>query len=336
MLFIDGETVLQSPVMDIGFSGTVIRQLFEDKKCGRAVAAQEIPLFPDKVRGGFYSLPSYLDRYCTAGIKWTSHVKPADRSWREAGPYTKPLIILSDYTDGRPYALIDGFEISAIRTGAVSYSFFARIADGGRCGEKNRLLICGAGHQAKWQIAAALKAFPAIEKLYIWSRDIDHAYDCILRVKEILDRNGEEEMFSRLEAVPSFENVVGECALVIGATSAEKPYLRAEHLREASYVHIGMNDVSGDAVRTYSHIYCDDFEAGKKKSAQSLFVLYREDPSIEERVTLIEDAPERILQKRVMFDGFGLSIFDIGLGCEVYRWAKEKGHGEEIALYSRK
>ena len=335
MLYINKDIVWKSPVLQIGYAGSVIRQLFEDKKNGTACAAQEVPLFPNGVRGGFYSLPSSLDRYGVAGIKWTTHVKPADGSWEKNGSYTKPVLILSDYHDGRPLALIDGLEISAIRTGAVSHTFFEKYRSDGCCGKKNRLLICGAGHQAKWQVLAALEAFPKLEALYIWSRDINHAAQCVERVREVLTKTGSDvSCADKLIVVRHFEEALDDVDLVIGAASAETPYLTADHLKNASYVHIGMNDVEGDAIRTYETIYCDDFEAGTKKSAQSLFVLYRQDPSIAGRVTLLENAPDHIDGDRVMFDSFGLSIFDIGLGCEVYRFAKENGLGEEIALYS--
>ena len=335
MLFIDQDIVSKSPVMDMAFSGPVIRKILNDKKSGTAVSAQEVPMFPEKVNGGFYSLPSYLDRYGTAGIKWTSHVKPGQGSERYIGPYTKPVIILSDYEDGRPYALIDGFEISAIRTGAVSYEFFTRYAEDGKVRGKNRILICGAGHQARWQITAALKAFPELEGLSVWSRDLSHAQWCIESVRDILALTGEEDLAGKLEVVTSVSEGAETAGLVIGATSAETPYLTKEHLREASYVHIGMNDVTGEAIRSYDRIYCDDFEAGTWKSAQSLFVLYRQDQTIGERVTLLEDAPASIKEGRVMFDSFGLSMFDIALGCEVYRYACGKGLGGEIGLYSR-
>lgn len=319
--------------MDIAYAGDVVRTLFADKRAGLAVAGQEVPLFPPMVNGGFYSLPSYLSTQGVAGIKWTSHVKAVGGAGG-VGPYTKPVVVLSSLADGRPIALVDGFEISALRTAAVSYDFFRRMAkEDGTCGPSNRVLCCGAGHQATWQVIAALRAFPSLDRLYVWSRDPDHAQACIQAVGELLGP-GNSALVAKLGVAESVDSATPDVDVIIGATSAEKPYLRREHVSNATYVHIGMNDIEADAIRSFDRIVCDDFLAGTAKSAQSLFVLYRQDNSIASRVTLLEDQPEHLAAGRLMFDSFGLSIFDVGLAFEVYRFALERGLGEKLDLYA--
>lgn len=334
MLFIGNDIVRDSPVMDIAYSGKLIRQLLADKKEGLAVSGQEVPLFPPVVNGGFYSLPSYLCTQGVAGIKWTSHVKPTLTGAGCIGPYTKPVLVLNNLSDGAPIALVDGFEISAIRTAAVSFDFFRRVArEDGTCGPRNRMLCCGAGHQATWQVIAALHAFPALDRLYVWSRNPAHAHACIEKVKELLGY-GKTAFVTKLRVAESVDSVASDVDVIIGATSAEKPYLRREHVSHAIYVHIGMNDIDFDGIRCFDRIVCDDFRAGAAKSAQSLFALYRQDSTIASRVTLLEDQPEHLGDGRVMFDSFGLSIFDVGLAFEVYQFALERGMGDKLDLYS--
>lgn len=323
MLLIDASIVAQSPVMDLGFSHRVVEKLFAERKEKKAVSAQEIPMFPPSVHGGFYSLPAYIESMHTAGIKWTTHVKTKSAS---SGSYTKPIVVLNDFADGAPVALLDGLAISAIRTASVSCCFYRHLG----ALAKGKVLCCGAGHQATWQVLAVLESFPAIQQIYIWSRQQDHARDCVQAVQALAGQN------IPVSTVENFETVLGDVDFVIGATSAETPYLHREHLEHCSYVHIGMNDIDAQAIRSFPHIVCDDFESAKARSAQSLFRLYRTDPSIQERVSLLEDLEGPLPpHERFFFDSFGLSIFDVGLAWEVYRFAQEKGLGRHWDLFGR-
>lgn len=319
MLLIDRSVVSQSPVMDLGFSRRIVKRLLRERKEKNAISAQEIPMFPPGVHGGFYSLPAYVESMQIAGIKWTSHVKT-----KTTRSYTKPIVVLNDFADGTPVALLDGLAISAIRTAAVSCCFYEHL---GKL-DKGAVLCCGAGHQATWQVLAVLESLPQVKHVYIWSRNVDHAQSCVACVKEKAQRD------VPVSAVRDFETVLKDVDFVIGATSAETSYLQREHLQHLSYVHIGMNDIDADAITSFPHIVCDDFESAKARSAQSLFRLYRMDPTVERRVALLENL-EGVLpsQDRFFFNSFGLSIFDIGLAWEVYRFAQDRRLGLNWDLF---
>ena len=270
----------------------------------------------------FYSLPAMLEERGIAGLKWTTHSKGSM-------PYTKPVVILNDLTDGTPLALVDGWVISAVRTAAVSLAFYDHLEEL----EKNAVLLCGAGHQAEWQALAVLARFPELDALYIWSRDPKHAEDCRRRV---LSRPGDRRLENVVRVVRDFHDAVPKVDFVIGAASADEPYLDEGDLAHAGYVHIGMNDVSEKALLSYPVIICDEFESAKARSAQSLFRLWRKDPSIAGRVVLLEAYEEKNpAGARFCFDSFGLSIFDVGLADEAYRYALAVGKGLDWPLFGR-
>lgn len=327
MLFIDQQIVAQSPVSDINTSADIVKELFEKKKIQQAVAAQEIPMYPNGLEGGgFYSLPAYIKDYGVAGIKWTTHVRNQSKPAADAATasYTKPVILLNSLTDGSPLALIDGHMISGLRTASVSYLCLSKLS----CFHPRKVLCCGSGHQARWQAIAALNSLKSLEVLYIWSRNYEHAKACVSSLESYISKG------VQVKAIAGWEDCIDNMDIVIGATSAEQCYLTKEHLKNSAYIHIGLNDISEEAIYSYKEIICDDFTAGTHKSQQSLFRLYRKNQEIENRVSLLENNLEKTFtEKRVMFSSFGLSIFDIGLAYHVYRYAQNQGLGEELDLY---
>lgn len=319
MLLIDSETVLQSPAADLRHAARIVSDLFAERRRGGAVSAQEVPMRPRGIESAFYSLPAMIESAGVAGIKWTTHCRVGE-------PYTKPLVVLNDLKDGTPLALLDGWVISAVRTAAVSLCFYSHLESLA----KNAVLLCGAGHQATWQAAALFTRFPDLRVLYLWSRSTAHAKECRKHVEQILGRE------VPIEVIADRCAVISDVDFVIGATSADDPYLSREDLAHCGYVHIGMNDVAADALLSYPRILCDEFETAKRKSAQSLYRLWRQDPSIEKRVELLENFSGKIASgERFCFDAFGLSIFDVGLAWEAYQYALAEKKGVHWAVFGK-
>jgi ornithine cyclodeaminase len=167
----------------------------------------------------------------------------------------------------------------------------------------------------------------------VWSRGVS-------RASALCQKLGAEYGSSPVfESVADFEESASQANIIIGVASASQPYLQKRHFSNGQlYVHIGMNDVTPEAIRSFDSIVCDDFEAGCEGSSQSLFRLYREEPDISERVISLENllysraaicpSPGR----RIMFNSFGLPIFDLALAAEAYRYAVENCLGEEVKL----
>ncbi|WP_128101855.1 hypothetical protein [Paenibacillus sp. DCT19] len=111
---------------------------------------------------------------------------------------------------------------------------------------------------------------------------------------------------------------------MVGATSASTPYLHVDHFVPGHlYLHIGMRDIDAEAIESFDHIVCDDYEAGVPSSSQSLFGLARKTPEIGDKVILLEKLlaePDQAIQqhpeRKLMFNAFGLSIFDLVLAHE--------------------
>lgn len=311
MQMITQQQIEASGFLDVQTSQCLIEQTLHQKTAGLACHVQEIAM--PAGAGSFYSLPAYLTEAGVAGLKWTAHTPVA--AYGQA--HTHPLIVLNDLNTGVPLAVLESLTISGLRTGAVTATALKYIADPGA----QSLLICGSGFQADHQLRAVLPFLPELKELHVWSRHVEHAEKMAERHQALLTGQGirtivHQTLPSRLD----FANIV------IGATSADSHYLHADHFVDGHlYVHIGKRDIDVEAILAFDAIVCDDFAAGVQGSSQSLFVLARSDEQLADHITLLEEIAARQKQvqqtsaRKIMFNAFGLSIFDLALAYAIYK-----------------
>ena len=135
------------------------------------------------------------------------------------------VVVLFDHATGAPMALLDGAEITALRTAAVS-------------GLATRLLarpdarshgILGAGVQARMHIDAIHAARPLLTEVHVWGRD--HARTMAFAAQEST-RTGHT-----VRAVPSVREAA-ECDIVSTTTGAALPVLEGHWLHAGSHVNL--------------------------------------------------------------------------------------------------
>ena len=331
MLWLSKEDVISSGVYNMSTAQTEVEETFRLYAEGKVKMAQEIPLRwkPVYTDEAFYSIPAYVGgKYSVAGIKWTTH-HPDNK---EKGlPHIYTLLTLSDSDTGIPLSMMEGSVISACRTGAVSATAFKYLADPG----VRILLCCGAGVQARQQILAAHYALPGLEIIRIWSRTKAHAEKLAQELRPVMGSTD-------IEAVDDISSA-RESDIIIAATSATIPYLCRDDFKDGVlYCHIGYNDIETDAIAQFDQYVFDDFDSGIAHSGQPLFRMVRDgifDMSknagiLSEMITGTRQV-HQCRGKKLMFDAFGLVIFDIALGHFVYKYALEHGIGQELALWKQ-
>ena len=328
MIWLSQEDVVRSGIMDMSLAQRQVEETFRLYHKGDALAAQEIPihLTQKEWNGSFYSLPAFIGGEAPAvALKWTTHFRDNEKKGK---PRIHTLLVLSCPQSGEPLAVMEGSVISAMRTGAVSATAFKYLAKP----ESTSVFCCGSGVQARQQIRAACFALPAVNQVWIWGRNRE-------KIQCLVGEMAQEYPGICFSAADSLQGAA-DCNIVIGATAAEEPYLEQDHFKEDGfYCHIGFHEISAAAISSFDHIVCDDFHKGVPHSGQSLFRANREGV-LEPRLLAgnLSDyvVGEKVLPRqgrgRIMFDAFGLPVFDAVLGRWVYRYAVEHGLGIELPL----
>ncbi len=326
VLWLSGAEVAQTGVCEVGDAQEIVEQSFTLFDSGQAAIVQEsaLRLGAAEQEQACYILPAYVGGGVgVSGLKWSAH----GGSVIPDGPDHSRIhatILIQDAEGGIPLAVMNGTEIGAARTGAVTALALRQLAPL----HTRKVALCGAGGQAEYQLRAILHALPQAREVAVWSRGNER--------NRALEERFRSSTSAELSAVPTLEQAVDGADVIIGATSAACPYLTAEHLRSASlYCHIGFHEITCGAVEQFHNIVVDTWEEAKTVSGQSLFRYYREGRLKEERITgtlgaVLSgrlDVSRGTRERKVMFDAFGLPIFDLAIAKEAYLRARRMEAG---------
>jgi ornithine cyclodeaminase/alanine dehydrogenase-like protein (mu-crystallin family) len=159
------------------------------------------------------------------------------------------LVLLFEPEHGRPVALLDAAELTAIRTAAVSGLATQLLARE----DAGDLAILGSGEQARSHLEAML-AVRTIRSVRVWSRNTAHAADF---AEEQGKRHGLD-----IEPVASAEQAVRAADLICTVTASPDPVLHGDwiapgvHLNIVGASRIAAAEVDIDAV-VRSRFYVD-------------------------------------------------------------------------------
>ncbi len=295
---------------------------------GCAKIAKESALYLDcsKADHACYALPAYLGApFDICGVKWTSH--GAGEAACNLASRIQAAVILNDPKTGIPIAMMNSTTLGALRTGAVTAIALEKFAP------KNakKAALCGLGGQGEYQLRALAHSLPQLEEIALWSPSGKRG--------EKLKACYENTLPIKLTVAKSLEEAVDSADVLVGATSAPEPYLKKHHLSDISlYCHIGFHEIDYAAIKSFSHIVVDTWEDSKTVSGQSLFRAFRDgvisdfdiSATLGEILSSEVALPEASRDNKVMFDAFGLPIFDISLAYETYMIAKQLNLGTNI------
>ncbi len=329
MLWLNQTDVLSTGIGSMAIAQPQIEAAFHLLGTDQVKMAPEVPLRCRKVSTdeAFYSLPAYVGGECqVAGIKWTTH-HPENK---EKGlPHIFTLLALSDPNTGLPLAIMEASVIGAMRTGAVTATALKYLA----APSAETLFCCGAGVQARQQILGAMHSLPCLQKIRIWGRTQTKAEKLAAELRPLAGAIALE--------VVSDTALVKASDIVISVTSASEPYLQEEDFKDGVlYCHVGFNEIEPSAINSFDQVVYDDFTMGVANSGQSIFRMVRAGTfDLTKNAGLLGEVvtgKKQIRQekgKKLMFDAFGLVVFDIVLGYYAYRYGKEHGIGNELTLW---
>lgn len=174
----------------------------------------------EKHDGFLLYMPSYLESSEALAVKVVS-LYPENP--KKGLPSVLASILLNDPKSGKPLAFMEGTYITAMRTGAasgVATKYLAR--------EDAKIVgIIGAGVQARTQLWAVCEV-----------RNVEKAY--VYDINKEKSQNFAEEMSKKFEikidVADSPREVVENSDILIVATTARKPVLKGEWVREGTHI----------------------------------------------------------------------------------------------------
>ena len=284
--------------------------------------------------GDFRSMPAYLsvdadapeaaasEDWDAAGIKWVNvHTDNAERGL----PTVLGTMIYSDPETAFPLSIMDGRELTMLRTGAAA----AVATDHLAVEDATSLGIVGAGVQSYTQLDAIAAVRP-IEEVVIADRNAERVADFLGHFEDRFDvRAGE---ISEAAA----------CDVLSTVTPVESPIVDRADVGEHTHINAIGADAAGkhelsDEILLDAKLVIDDYEqtthSGEINVPYSAGTLTDSDiyGALGE-IVVGDKAGREAADGITVFDSTGLAIQDVAAARVVYTAASEAGNGTEFDL----
>jgi len=284
--------------------------------CFRRMAAGEVELMPRRrfpVEGGYFAVMAAADRGLgMAGLK----------SYTLVDGQLQFVVCLFDLSAGSLTAMLAADRLGQVRTGAATGVAAKHLARPGAAS----LGLIGAGWQAQSQLAAVRAAVPSIERVVVSSRTAE-------RAEAFAAEHGAEPAETPSDA--------GGCDVVVTATTSKDPVLRGDWLSEGTLVcAIGANDprareLDAQVIARATLVCCDSLEDAKLESGDLIEPIAAGQLDwleVHELQEIVSGAlPGRQSDTDVvLFKSNGIAPWDVAIGHEAVRRARERGIGVEI------
>ncbi|HWQ23015.1 MAG TPA: ornithine cyclodeaminase family protein [Gaiellaceae bacterium] len=232
------------------------------------------------------------------------------------------VVFLFDAITSELVAVIEADHLGRLRTGAASGVAARYLARPGA----RTLGVIGCGQQAETQVACIRAALPSLERTVAYCRTPE-------RLAAFCARTGAQPAESHREA--------GEQDVVVTITTSRDPVLRGEWLRAgALVVAAGANvvtrrELDNAVLERARFVCCDLLEQARLESGdlvepvQAGVLDWLEVHELHEVVA--GEVPGRQAEDDVVvFKSNGIAAWDVALGAEALRRARERGLGREL------
>jgi ornithine cyclodeaminase/alanine dehydrogenase len=284
--------------------------------CFRRMASGAVELVPRRrlaLENGAYAVMAAADRE----LGFAGH-----KSYTVVGGRAAFVVCLFSLADGSLHAVIEADRLGQVRTGAatgVAARFLARPG-------AQTLGLIGSGWQARSQLAAVRAAVPSLERALVWSRSPE-------RLAAFASETGSERAESAQEAAA--------CDIVVTVTSSRDPVLRGDWLQEGALVcAVGANDpaareLDNAVVGRASFVCCDSLEDARLESGDLIEPVATGVLDWLEVHELQEVVAGEVTGRHgdgdiVLFKSNGIAPWDVAVGVEAVRRARERGVGREL------
>jgi alanine dehydrogenase len=326
LLLTGAEVAVLLPIRDCV---DAVEEAFRAQAAGAALPSRTLAFpLPD---GGLHVKVAGLRRGRLAvAVKLNANL-PANPE-RRGLPTIQGVVALFDGEDGRPLALMDSAELTALRTGAATAVAARYMARPGSA----VLAVCGCGRQAAHQVRALASVLP-VGKVLAWDVEVARA--------RRLAASLSAEMAIAADAAEDLEAALQHADLVVTCTPSRQPLIGPGHVRPGTFVAgvgadaPGKHELHPDLLRT-ARVVVDSMEqaaaSGDLHHALEAGALRLGDVGAELWEVVAGLKPGRTSADEItVFDSTGVALEDAAAAALVYERALAEGRGMRLGSFGR-
>ncbi|KLN62018.1 hypothetical protein WH96_00250 [Kiloniella spongiae] len=240
--------------------------------------------------------------------------------------------LLLDPDTGMPTVLFNAVALNGLRTAAanaVASNVLARP-------DAEVLLLVGAGHQARCEIAALCDIRP-ISRVLIWSRNLNHAAE----LAEELSASASNQSFAQFSATSDLEMAAGEADIITTVTPSTQVLIQSAWVRPGTHISAMGADKKGkqeldprlvEGGKLFADHPPQSVEIGEFQSATQQELIREQDITAIGRV-LTGVCKGRTGERDItIFDSSGIVLQDIAVAQAVLEKIRKKGGGLKVSF----
>jgi len=244
-------------------------------------------------------------------------------------PTIQGIVALFDAENGYPLAVLDSAEITALRTGAataVAAKYLARP-------DSRVATIFGCGQQGRVQLRALARVLP-IERAFACDGDPGRA--------KIFAEEMSAELRFVVEMAADGRSAARECDVCVTCTTAQKFFLKREHLRPGTFVAaVGADNPEKQELepelvaeaKIVTDLTSQCAVIGELHHAIEAGLMREADVHAELVELVSGQKPGRTsVDEITIFDSTGIALEDVAAAAVVYEKATAEGRGQKVIL----
>ncbi len=298
---------------------------FEDHKI--LFPEKTVQIFNQASQDRINCLPATLLDEHICGVKWVS-VFPRNPKLHQMQNLSA-IFVLSEIEKGFPVAVMEGTLASNIRVAAMGGIAAKHLARQ----NSSSIGFIGAGEQAKMHLLAMKVVRPGLKVCKVAAKSRIEEQQFIDELSPLLPD------IEFTAANTHARNAIENSDIVVTATSAQAPLLKAEWLTEGVfYSHIGGWEDEFAVAQLCDKIVCDDWDTVTHRT-QTLSRMYKEgllshdDIHADLHELVSGHKPGRESEhERIYFNAVGLAFVDVAIALAMYKRALSAHIGETMDL----
>lgn len=280
--------------------------------------------FPEKPDCRIIALPAYLgDGFHVAGLKW---IASYPGNVQQGFPRASAVLVLNNYENGYPFAILESSIISAART-AASAALAAHWLNG-QSHRAHALGIVGTGFIARYVYDFLLDTGWAIEEVRLNDKSL-------VESEKFRNTACRLEQHRTVKVVPDVAQLVRACDLILFTTVASTPHIADATLFEHNPVvlHISLRDLAPEILLKSQNVV-DDVEHVMKANTSPHLAEQKTGSRSFVTGTLADIMTGRRSVNRsrpTIFSPFGMGMLDLAVGKWVYDKAVAAGQDQRLS-----
>ena len=302
----------------------VVEEAFRQLALGGASMPPRIATDPPQGPGHSYLrwlMPGTIHQLGIMGAKILVAASPGTNPPRRA----RFIILLFDSTTGEMLAMVQGEDLSRIRTGAVTAVGIKHL---GRQ-ECTRLALFGSSKYAAMQ-AVGVCAVSPIQEISIYSPTPEHRQSFAATLRPLVD--------AEVIAAGTAEEALGGADIVVTVTNARNPVFSGDHIQEGMHLSVvgssipDMREVD-EATLHKSKVVVEFMDQALKEAGDLVIPIsqgtYNKADIYAEMADVVAGrvSGRESDQEITLFKFNGIAVEDIACAGKVYQLAKERGLG---------